>query len=150
MRPWHSSFRNLFRLRKHGAIAIAAVTALIGGTATLVTNMDALQGRYQKWARDREYQNTLHRPFPDLLTNKDIEGWSSGQLQLAEFQIDGYLGRLKSSPPWIKHCLRERSIFPKNYASQYNDRLELDETYIGQIKQGNDPPTDRSNSDREV
>lgn len=133
MRPWHSSFRSIVRLRKQLAITIAAVTTLIGGTVTAVTHMDALQARYQKWRHDWEYQNTLRRPFPDPLTDKDIEGWSSGRLQLAEFQIDGYLGRLKSSPPWIKQCLRDRDIFPKNYASQYNDRLELDETYIDRL-----------------
>jgi N-acetylmuramoyl-L-alanine amidase len=130
MRPWYSSFRSLVRLNKRLAIAAAATGTLIGGTVTAVQNMDALQARYQKWHHDREYENTLRRPFPDLLTDKDIEGWSSGRLQLAELQIDGYLGRLKSSPPWIKQCLRDRVIFPKNHDSQYNDRLELEETYI--------------------
>ena len=130
MPAWGSRFRSLSRLRKLLAIAVAALATAAGGTVTLVANLDALQARYQKWHHDWDYQNTLRRPYPDLLTDKDIEGWSSGRLQLALFQIDGYLGRLKSSPAWIKQCLRDRDIFPENYASQYNDRLDLEETYI--------------------
>ncbi len=124
------SFRSLFRVRKHLALAAATAATLIGGSVTFFANLEALQVRYQKWSRDSEYANTLRRPYPGLLTNKDIEGWSSGRLQLAEFQIDAYLGRLKSGPSWIKQCLRDRAIFPQDYGTQYNDRVDLEETYI--------------------
>ena len=149
MPAWGSRFRSLSRLRKLLAIAVAALATAAGGTVTLVANLDALQARYQKWHHDWDYQNTLRRPYPDLLTDKDIEGWSSGRLQLALFQIDGYLGRLKSSPAWIKQCLRDRDIFPENYASQYNDRLDSRGNLYRPIKQGNHPTQDGQNPDQQ-
>lgn len=128
MRPRRSSLRNLSRVRKSAVLAVATATAMIGGAVTLLTNLDSLQARYQRWDQDRAYENSLRRPYPNLLTEKDIEGWSSGRLQLALLQMDGYLGRLRSGPSWIKECLRDESIFPANHDSQYNDRLDLSET----------------------
>ncbi len=59
---------------------------------------------------------------------KTVSSWNVGTLELATYQIRGYLGQLKSSPSWIRQCLTTPEISPDNYASQFNDHLELPET----------------------
>ena len=90
---------------KKRKISIGLLTGAIATVATLTTNLQTLQSHWKTFWADREYLSTLAHPIPSPLTPENTKDWSSGQLHLTMFQIDGYLGRLKSSPGWLKLCM---------------------------------------------
>ncbi len=109
---------------------VLSIGSIVAGAGTLWGNVDSLKSRFDSYRRDHAYLAQLQHPFPNLLTDQDIAGWGTGRLQLAIFQIDGYLGRLKTAAPWIKVCLTNEYIFPQHHGSQFNERLDLDESYV--------------------
>ncbi|MEA2897049.1 MAG: N-acetylmuramoyl-L-alanine amidase [Bradyrhizobium sp.] len=111
----------------------AGIAAAIAGIATFITNVESLQSRYSAYSAEQAYFAGLKHPYPALLDPGVIAGWSSGRIHLAMFQIDGYRGKLKSSPPWVKLCLTSDDIFGKETAkTQFNDRIEQTESFIDQ------------------
>jgi len=106
---------------------IVTIAGLTAGTAAFVANFESLNSQATTYLRNREYLQSLEHPYPSLLKENDIDSWNLGSLELAVYQIDGYLGRLRAGPSWIKACLTDESIFP-NHSRQYNDRMELPES----------------------
>jgi hypothetical protein len=127
---WSSLFGGALSLEKRVVVAGGALFGLAAAITAFIANVDTLQSRFEKWNRDRHYVNALRRPYPNLLTENDIKTWSSGRMKLALHQIDGYLGRERSAPSWLKSCLTSPSVFKSDYQTQFNERLELDESYI--------------------
>src|SRR5262245_51058307 len=101
------------------------IAAFVAGLVPLVANLETLNSKWQSYRDKQEYVSSLKHPFPKRRTQQDIATWSSGQLKLALYQIDGYLGNLKASPPWLRQCLTSETIFPSLYKSQFNDRYEV-------------------------
>jgi N-acetylmuramoyl-L-alanine amidase/YARHG domain len=116
--------------RKRIAVIAAGAVALVGGLATFVGNLETLHSKIEEYRDKQAYLSTRKPPFPSRLKPEDIAGWSSGRLKLALYQIDGYLGKLKTSPPWLRQCLTSETIFPVVYAAQFNERYELTESEI--------------------
>jgi len=121
-----------------GFVALMAASAVVvtnlqtmgSQVAAIATNVESLGSQITSFMRTRAYLQTRRHPYPSLLDEKAIASWDLGTLELATYQIDGYLGRLTASPGWIKLCLTTAEIFPNDYASQYNDRVELPESPI--------------------
>jgi N-acetylmuramoyl-L-alanine amidase/YARHG domain len=86
--------------------------------------------RAKTYLNERSYIAQLQNPYPTLLDHAAIAGWSSGQVRLALYQIDGYHGLLKTAPIWIKVCLTSVDIFSELANHQFNDRIELPESYV--------------------
>ena len=110
----------------------ATGVALIAGASAFIANIESLQSRTKSYMEERAYFAGLQHPHPDLLSADDIAQWSSGRVQLAMFQIDGYRGKLKTSPTWIKLCLTSPDIFPETAKTQFNDRFEQAESFVDQ------------------
>lgn len=81
--------------RKSWIIAITAIGTVTAGTAAFVTNFEALSGRVTDYLKAREYLHKLKPPYPRLLDENAIASWNIGTLELATYQIRGYLGQLK-------------------------------------------------------
>jgi N-acetylmuramoyl-L-alanine amidase len=111
---------------------IASVAAVVAGASTFVANLDGLMSRAKIYIDDRSYIAQLQNPYPALLDRDTIADWSSGQVRLALYQINGYHGALKTAPTWIKVCLTSDDVFPGLAAHQFNDRVELPDSYIDQ------------------
>ena len=111
---------------------IASVTALVAGVSGFTANLDSVGSRVKSYLEERTYLATLQNPYPNLLDRSAISDWRSGRVQLALYQIDGYRGALKTAPSWIKLCLTNSEIFPGLAEHQFNDRIELPETYVDQ------------------
>ena len=126
-RPLVSSAVNILKSRMSwlGATAVA----LISGATALVTNVENLKSHAQAYIEERTFFAGLQHPYPALLKKEDIEQWSSGRAQLAIFQIEGYRGKLKESPAWIKLCLTSSLIFPETAKTQFNNRIEQAESF---------------------
>src|ERR1700687_2433938 len=126
-RPLVSSAVNILKSRMSwlGATAVA----LISGATALVTNVENLKSHAQAYIEERTFFAGLQHPYPALLKKEDIEQWSSGRAQLAIFQIEGYRGKLKESPTWIKLCLTSSLIFPETAKTQFNNRIEQAESF---------------------
>jgi N-acetylmuramoyl-L-alanine amidase len=101
------------------ASLIAAITAYVTQEFSL-TNVTSYVADYYK--RYQYVHYTLKRPYETLLAEKDVTTWDPGQAQLAIFQIQGYLGQLRTGTHWIKQCLTNPAIFPN---AQFNDRFEI-------------------------
>ena len=111
---------------------IASVTAIVAGASAFTANLDGLMSRAKTFWDERAYVGQLRNPYPALLDRDAIADWSSGRVQLALFQIDGYHGLLKTAPTWIKVCLTSADIFPELANHQFNNRIQLPESYIDQ------------------
>ena len=125
--PTNSSlFKRIWQTRK--ALLVTCVS-VVGAAITYMTTYwgpleattAAVTGYYEK----HTYLNTRRPPYPSLLDKTEVGTWNSGRAQLAIFQIQGYLGQLKTAPGWIKQCLTDKSIFPNDYETQLNDRYEM-------------------------
>lgn len=128
--PSPGRLRTLTRLFGSKATwTIATLSAAIAGSVPLVKNVDELRLYFERWGSDREYRATLQHPHPDILKEEVIATWSSGEIMLAMSQIDGYLGRLKDAPSWMKLCLTKSGVFPETHVNQYNDKIQIAETY---------------------
>jgi hypothetical protein len=119
---------DIWRSRKAWVIAATALGSATAGGAAFVTNFETLSSHATDYLKTRDYIRTLKSPYPSILDEKTVSSWNVGTLELATYQIRGYLGQLKSSPSWIRQCLTTPEIFPDNYASQFNDHLELPES----------------------
>jgi hypothetical protein len=126
-RPLVSSAVNILKSRM--SWLGATVVALISGATALVTNVENLKSHAQAYIEERTFFAGLQHPYPALLKKEDIEQWSSGRAQLAIFQIEGYRGKLKESPTWIKLCLTSSLIFPESAKTQFNNRIEQTESF---------------------
>jgi N-acetylmuramoyl-L-alanine amidase len=111
---------------------IASITAIVAGASAFTANLDGLMSRAKTFWDERAYVGQLRNPYPALLDRDAIADWSSGRVQLALFQIDGYHGLLKTAPTWIKVCLTSADIFPELANHQFNNRIQLPESYIDQ------------------
>jgi hypothetical protein len=124
-------FRKAFQfLQINGKWVLVTVGGLTAATATFVANFQDLSTRATGYLRTRAYLQTRQHPFPNLLDKKAVESWSTGRLELAVYQIDGYLGHLKKGPKWMQTCLTDDVVFPKEHATQYNDLVELPESSV--------------------
>jgi|GEM_PF-243640 len=143
--------RNMNRPQQNGSVAgpklrdifqsrlswlIGSVVALVAGASAFIGNVDSLTSRAKTYLDERAYVAQLKNPYPDLLDRDRVAGWSSGQVRLALYQIDGYHGLLKTAPTWVKVCLTNPDIFGDLANHQFNERTELPEGYIdGQNRQ---------------
>src|SRR6266700_3895568 len=109
---------------------LVTIGGLTAATATFVANFQDLSSQATGYLRTHAYLQTRQHPFPTLLDKNAVDSWTTGRLELAVYQIDGYLGHLKKGPKWIQTCLMDKTIFPNNHATQYNDLVELPETSI--------------------
>ena len=105
---------------------VTAAGSLTAGITAFFLNSETLISHGRDYLKTREYLLALKHPYPSRLDEKHIASWNVGALELATYQIRGYLGQLKStSENWIKQCLISEEIFPDHHSSQFNDRVEL-------------------------
>jgi N-acetylmuramoyl-L-alanine amidase len=124
-------FKNAFWfLQANAKWLLVTIGGLTAATATFVANFQDLSSRAAGYLRTRAYLQTRQHPFPTLLNKEAVDSWTTGRLELAVYQIDGYLAHLKKGPKWMQTCLTDKAVFPRNYATQYNDLVELPETNI--------------------
>ena len=123
-------FGGLLKFEKRIVVVGGALFGLAAAVTAFIANVDTLKSRFNKWNSDRHYASTLRRPYPNVLTETDIKDWSTGRMKLAIYQIDGYLGHERSAPSWVKACLTSPSVFANDYQTEYNDRLDLDESFV--------------------
>ncbi|MBR0936887.1 YARHG domain-containing protein [Bradyrhizobium jicamae] len=98
--------------------------------SAFIGNLDSLTSRAKTYLDERAYVAQLTNPYPTLLDRDVVAGWSSGQVQLALYQIDGYHGLLKTAPTWVKVCLTSPDIFGDLANHQFNERTALPEGYV--------------------
>jgi N-acetylmuramoyl-L-alanine amidase len=107
-------------------LLITASASLIAATTAYLTqefsvkNVTSYAAEYYKRYQYLHY--TLKSPYKALLEEKEVATWDAGRAQLAVFQIQGYLGQLRTGPHWIKQCLTNPAIFSH---LQFNDRFEI-------------------------
>jgi hypothetical protein len=106
---------------------VATVSSVVAGTLLLVNNFDQLKSKWDDYVAKEEYLKSLENPYPHRLEQNVVETWSSGQIMLALSQIDGYLGRSKDGPKWLKECLTSSAIWPGRY---FNEKFVLPEKDI--------------------
>jgi N-acetylmuramoyl-L-alanine amidase len=122
--------KGLLRILKHRVTWATAAISVIGSLLAVVSHATNLYPRFKTYLDERQYVQTLKRPYPDLLADEHVADWTSGRVRLALFQLDGYLGRHRSSAPWIKTCLTNRIVFPDHFDTQFNERLDLPDGYV--------------------
>lgn len=115
-RLWQSKKKLLITA---SASLIAAATAYVTQEFSL-TNVTSYAAEYYK--RYQYVHYTLKRPYEALLEEREVATWDPGRAQLAVFQIQGYLGQLRTGPHWIKQCLTNPAMFSN---AQFNDRFEI-------------------------
>jgi N-acetylmuramoyl-L-alanine amidase len=106
---------------------LVGISGAAAGTVTFIHNFEEIKTNAEKHWQNHVYLQSLHRPHPEVLKEAEIAKWKSGDIGLAQFQIDGYLGLLTDGPNWVKLCLTSSGIFSEK---QFNDRLKLDETFV--------------------
>jgi hypothetical protein len=75
----------------------ATLSSMTAGVAAFITNFETLASRGIDYLRTRQYLHALQNPYPSLLKEQDIASWDNGTLELAIYQIQGYLGDEKLS-----------------------------------------------------
>jgi N-acetylmuramoyl-L-alanine amidase len=117
------AFNKLRRSKRALLITCASViAAAMTYLANVWTPLETVTSSATEYYKKYQYLNTLRSPYPSVLDEKEVATWPPGKTQLAIFQIQGYLGQLRTSPNWIKQCLTNTTIFPDS--SQFNDRFE--------------------------
>ena len=113
------SLSGALKSKRFWAILIATVGSVTAGAAAFVTNFETIASHATAYYKTREYLLLLKHPYPSLLDEHSVADWNVGTLELAVYQIEGYLGQLKPDTSWKRQCLTTKEIFPHNFSNQW-------------------------------
>ena len=87
-------------------------------------------GLIYKWYNEIHYNWQAKSPYPDELTESKIKKWTSGELRLADLQIQSYLNQVAIDGNWLDSCLSKLNELGYHPTTQVNREYKLKPTSI--------------------
>ncbi|MEM8686911.1 MAG: YARHG domain-containing protein [Pseudomonadota bacterium] len=114
-------------------LIFVSLFAFFGEVAKFRSNITELWNSGSAYIEKRAYLNNLKAPFKRPATREELQGMTTGELQLRILRIKAYQGELKFSENvgsaksflWLKKCLSNTRYFPDGLQS-VNELHEFD------------------------